>query len=83
MTVTMPPSVPAPPLPERRIVDTKEPAFFNLWEAYGLSDDMSVGLSVAENMGQMSIEEEYSAYVSGPGSSKAMDILRFWEVCRT
>jgi hypothetical protein len=75
--------VPAPLPPERRIVDTKEPAFFNLWEAYGLSNYMSVSLSVAENMGQTSNVEEYSAYVSGPRSSKAMDILRFWEVRRT
>jgi hypothetical protein len=75
--------VPAPPPPKHRIVDTKEPAFFNLWEAYGLSNDMSVSLSVAENMGQTSDVEEYSAYVSGPRSSKAIDILRFWEVRRT
>jgi len=45
---------------------------------YGLDDDMDIG-----NLGgdMQTIDQEYQAYVMGMPSSKAVDILKFWEVC--
>jgi hypothetical protein len=78
----------AQPLPERD-AGTRNPAVllslgseYRLGSEYGLGKDMDIGISVA-GTGQMSAEQEYQAYISEPLSKPSVDILKFWEVCRT
>jgi hypothetical protein len=54
------------------------PKYMTLAEQYGLSDDMNIGESKAN---EQTIEQEFQAYITAPLTPTSVNILKFWEVC--
>jgi hypothetical protein len=72
--------VPVQPLPEPRNAALE--SLRNLNKKYGLGDHMQIGRSAAD-AGQASVAQEYRTYKADQLSGADMDVLRYWEVCRT
>jgi hypothetical protein len=69
-----------PPKPRNAALES----LWNLNEKYGLGKNMQISRSAADaDAGQVSIAQEYHTYVADQLSSIDMDVLRYWEVCRT
>jgi hypothetical protein len=68
------------PTPGADAADVADPVeaakYLAIAAKYGI-DDMEIG----ESMGnEQTIEQEYQAYITAPLASKAINILKFWEV---